>query len=203
MSEKIFIYFDHGRFSTFESGIQDLCSRANGVINAWHKTQSWHTVETEADALELLSDPAGRLDAVIIENVGMNVGKVQPNAQKLADLFNVDRTAFLEYVTAKAKFTIDRLKANGKFIQWQGRAFVVNAEAVEAEKVKFTVYAETERQKLIFRHYETLRDMLALHGKLGLISTPEMQKVCEALQLAYIDNRPMINEIRLSQLIYR
>lgn len=201
MSEKKLVYFDHGRYNVFTKDIETIVSKANGIINAWHKTQSWHTVETEADALELLTDPAGRLDAVIGENVGMNAGKVKPDAQKLADLYNIDRRGFLEFVTVKAKFAINQLSANAKYIQWQGRAFVVNAEAVEAEKERFAIYAETERQLLIFKHYETLRDMLALHAKLGFIAPGELQKVCEVLNLAYANNRIYLHEIKLSQLI--
>lgn len=201
MSEKKLVFFDHGRYNNFVKDIETIVSKANGIINAWHKTQSWHTVETEADALELLTDPAGRLDAVISENVGMKAGKVKPDAQKLADLYNINRLGFLEYVTVKARFTINQLSANEKYIQWQGRAFVVNTEAVEAAKSKFAIYAETERQQLIFKHYETLRDLLALHAKLGFIAPGELQKVCETLNLAYANNRIYLNEMKLSQLI--
>lgn len=197
MEEKIKIYFDNGRFSDYEKNITDLCSAANSLITDWHKLQGWHVVTTEAEALELLENPAGRLDAVLIENFPS--GNVKPDAQAVADLYKIDRFGWLQRI--QKRVNVLALKKQPA-IKWQGRAFIVLPEVIEAAREKFTIYAETPRQLAIYQHYKNLVSVLNTHGKLGFISTIEMAKIAEAVGLAYIDNKLMINEIKLSQLIF-
>lgn len=152
--------------------------------------------------MELFEDPAGRLDAVLIANSGIPAGApVKPDAQAVADLFKVDRRGWLQRIH-KGGVNIHSLK-NAKAIKWQRRGFVVIPEAIEAAREKYTTYAETPQQKLIYKHYNNLAAILNNHGTLGFISTVEAAKIAEAVGLSYVDNKMMINELRLSQLIYR
>ena len=200
MEEKIKIYFDNGRFSDYEKNIVDLCRSANALINDWHKLQSWHVIASEAEALELLENPAGRLDAVLIENSGIPAdAKVKPDAQAVADLYKIDRFGWLQRI--QKRVNVLALKKQPA-IKWQQRAFIVLPEVIEAARERFTIYAETPKQKAIYQHYKNLVSVLSTHGKLGFISTIEMAKIAEAVGLAYVDNKLMINEIKLSQLIF-
>src|SRR5690606_12337355 len=97
--DKILINENRGQSLAFEGSVQKAIKKLNALIDQFHQYQTWQKIESESDFLKLIGDPVTYFDEVMISNSGINAS-TKLNPEVVAQLLNVDRDNWLEYVNA-------------------------------------------------------------------------------------------------------
>lgn len=199
---KELVYFDNGRFQEWQKSVSETVGRANTLIDKWSKIQKWHKVKNRDEAIALIDDPAGRLDAELLKNVNTGAfGNMTPNLDKLAELIGIDRKGWQVTVKGYDVIDLDSFLRVEKYTEFEHGRFRIVPEAFEPKKDSYSVFAETEREQANLKHLKDLVAILNDHLKKGYVSTSNMQVVCNSLELQYAGNKVYGNDFRFASLI--
>lgn len=199
---KELVYFDNGRFQDWQKSVSATVGKANSLIEKWHKIQPWHRICSRDEAIALIDDPAGRLDAEITANFNMSAfGKAKPDLDKIAEFVSIDRQAWQAHCKDFNTISLEKFLQVEKFTTFEKRGFLLNPEALEGKKADYSVFAENEKQTANLNHLKELVKILNTHLKKGYISTVNMQVVADALELQYADNQVYLNDFKAASLI--
>ena len=199
---KELVYFDNGRFTDWVKSVSETVGKANGLIDKWSKIQKWHRISTRDEAISLIDDPAGRLDAELLKNVNTGAfGNMTPNLDKLSELIGIDRKGWQNYCKSFDTISLEKFLQVEKYTDFEFGRFKINPESMSAKKDSYSVFAETEREQDNLKHLKSLVTTLNNHLKKGYISTTNMQVVCNTLELLYSNNQVYLNDFKAASLI--
>jgi len=216
--EKILVYTDNGRAADFEKDINEVIERANNLLNAWHKFQYWHKVKTSDEAYAIIKDPAGAMDAILLNSIDLKVaGGTKVNVEVIANMLNCDRDNWRAFIQGmpvyncqvcdglkigRRAISLNELEQYNEYIKWN-RLFIADDQAIELKKQSFKTYAETPQQLKLYNHFTSLKDELTEHIKLGLIGPDRLKQITDALNLRYVGNVIYLNDEYLNNLILK
>lgn len=195
--EKILINENRSQASDLERNIESVITRSRELLNAFHKYQSFRKITTEDEFRQLLKDPGGFFDQVILEGVNIKrAGGHSPNVEAVAKMYNIQRNDFRSQ-TRQSISLAQYLNYSG-FISFVKGSFKVNQEAVQTAKERFKVFAETPPQIEVFNYWtnvcETLNSLID-QGHLGTQAIETIQKsMNNRLMFSYATSRLHLND---------
>jgi hypothetical protein len=186
MEKKILIYDDVRKFRELEEAVQATCQGGNELIEIFESFQTWRVVKTLSDFQELVSDPIGTFDTLLIKNSGLNLqatGGLTPKPASLADLLNIDRVNYIALITGEKvgsdckgcsklpkiqKSELGSVMNSGTFARYRdyllfnekSHRFIVNEVVLSEKKKDFQIFATTPDQIAVYNYWHELCDKL-------------------------------------------
>jgi hypothetical protein len=100
--EKIVLNENREQVMAFKRSVQDVIERSNELINRWHLFQDFQQISSYADFLELIRDPVGLLDKLLIGAVNIkSIGTAKLNPEVIASMLNIDRESWVSIIEGK------------------------------------------------------------------------------------------------------
>lgn len=195
--EKILINENRSQGADLERNIESVITRSREILKAFHKYQSFRKITTEDEFRQLLKDPGGFFDQVILEGVNIkSAGGHAPNIEAVAKMYDIKRDDFRSQ-TRQSISLAQYLNYSG-FVSFEKGAFKVNQEAVQNAKERFKVFAETLEEVELFQYWsnvcETLNSLIDL-GLLGTVVIESLQRSLEnRIMFSYATSRLHLND---------
>lgn len=222
METKILLNEGKDQALAFQQAVQNVMTRSNELIDAWHKWQDFDQVETYDDFLTLINDPVARMDQLLISSVDINIagGKTKIVPAALAPMLGIDYESWLNLVAGKpikldcepcrktkirkgqSVISLQEFKQYEKYLAFQNSRFVVADQAVKEKQETFAVYTTSEQQNELHEFWENACNTLnQLHtkGYFGNTAFINLQKELQnRLMYSYGDNQLHVNESLLT-----
>lgn len=203
MNEKILVNQNKSKCAEFENSVQKSVKKLNELIEQFHKYQSWQKIETESDFLKLIADPVAYFDQVMISNSGITTSS-KLNPEVVAQLLNVSRDSWLEYVNAMS--TASSMDYDKDYMIFRDCKLHPDEAAILQKKQSFAVYAESPGQIKLVLVFRDLVDTLNWLQAENICNSTEIENAATALRLFY--SRDMggkvlpMDELQLTNLIF-
>lgn len=184
MDKKLLIYEDNGQKQTFRLACETTKDQANDLIAVFQSFQDLSEITTAEEFERLVSDPVGYFDAVLRSNVDMKMnGGREPEPATLATLFGYNRIDYVKSIQGmpitsgcksckgetivrktKAALTDARWTAYKSFLIFTPSGFKLNEAEIEKHCERFKIFAESESQRAIHKHFTDLVEILNSHA---------------------------------------
>lgn len=192
--DKVLVFRDLKRADQLRDTVAEVADRCNELTDLFNAFQPWQRITSVAEFEQLVADPAAYFDAVIIENVKITAAGRSVNAAAAADLFDVDREAFLNIAAgvpvnnpeckpcAKLRMkpgqriiTANTYNSYSELLEFVDGLFSPDFAALEREVLKYDLYAETDQQREVVEHFDGLCSILNEHKmRYGLKQSKEI-----------------------------
>jgi hypothetical protein len=182
--DKLLIYEDNGQKQTFRLACETTAAQANDLINVFESYQDLAEITTSAEFEQLVADPIGYYDEVL--RTGLNLqtpGNRTPDPETLAKLFSYDRPNYKKSIQGmpitedcegcktkkivrktKAAITSARWEAYRDYLTFTPSGFKLNEAEIEKHCERFKIFAESESQRAIHKHFTDLVEILNSHA---------------------------------------
>lgn len=223
--EQILVNENRSLSQDFQRSVDNVIAQSNELIDSFEKFQSFKVISRYEEAIELIRDPSGMMDQVLLSAVNLKVrGDITLNPGIIAQMVNVDRDSW-QNLTSGRQISSDcvpcrRIKKIRKgqksislaeFQQYQeylifnekGARFSVNQSAVDTKKESFKSYAKSPAQIELMQHFKDLVSILNDHLQRGYCGAAAMQEISRLLKLRFVNNQVYQNDEILISLIYK
>lgn len=184
--EQILISENSNATAQFDRELKDVLERTQSLIDAYHAFQSFERIETLQDLFDLLQDPAGEYDRVIIGATEMKAGNLQPNPEQVALMFNLDRDKYMSLVsgrtTGKKAISLTAFRQFEDYLLFEGGQLSLNQEAIEVKKKSFAIYATSPEQIEVYRYWNTVCATLNGLRERGHLNQASMLTLQDSMQ---------------------
>ncbi len=214
--EKQKIWVDRNREANFLISLQDVKERSNELITQYNSLQNWEKINTLENWLDLVSDPEAYFDRALHENIKVEgTGGKLPNAEKLAELFDIPREAFMNIVQGvsfniegckpckaqrlkirkgKHCITLSEFTSYQNFLLFSPEGFTQDENKVKEGLKTFEKYTENSQELELYNYWVSIVDLLNSQVKKGYWGPQKLQEGCKLFGLKYADNRAYPDE---------
>jgi len=213
--EKILVDNGRDQMARFESDIQTTIDRCQALLDTFHLFQDLKTITTEEEFVELIKDPEGYFDNVIVSSVKLDIvgrAKVVPSA--LAPLVGIDREGWLNIVAGQpvnegckpcGKSRIKKGQTaisyqdylhDKQYICFSDGAFFQNIQELDKKRESYRLYVTNDKQKEVYLHWHSFCDILNAHREKGYCLEQETQSFAQkaGLRYSYATNKFHVDE---------
>lgn len=182
--EKLLIYEDNGQKQTFRLACETTADQANDLINVFQSYQDLATITTVDQFNALVYNPIDYFDEVLRTGLSLQAtGNRTPDPETLAKLFSYDRPAYVATIQGlpfsggcencktktiirktKAAITPARWEAYKDYLTFTPSGFKLNEAEIEKHCERFKIFAESESQRAIHKHFTDLVEILNSHA---------------------------------------
>jgi hypothetical protein len=178
--EKILLNEGREQCIAFQQSVQDVVQRSNELISLWHRFQEWGTIETTEDFIELVKDPIGRLDKLLINAVDIKVvgKKTKLNPEAISGMLNIDYQSWVNIIEGREPktdciacrgvrmrrgvkaITLPEFWLYSNFLTFEKGRFVAINEAVKEHQKTFQVFTASPQQNELHEFWENACNVL-------------------------------------------
>lgn len=220
MENQKIIFRDKKGEASFLQSLQEAKDRCNELITVFTEFQPWQKIETLNDWINLITDPEGFYDRVLLENISLNVpalGKAKPNVEKLAELFDVPREAYMNIIrgirlnesncvpcrkktvrirTAVPAISLFEYQKYSGLLRFDAGSFIVDEDERREHLKSFNKYPESEAELERYEYWHNLADYLNSHLSDGRnnFNWEKLEKACALFGLLYSDGTAYVDD---------
>lgn len=181
---KILIFEDTGAKNQFIANCETTRDQANDLINVFESYQDLAEIKTIDQFAALVAGPITYYDEVLKEGLNLQTtGNRTPDPETLAKLFSYDRPNYTHAIQGlpiteeckgcktktiirktRAALTEPRFNAYKNYLSFTTKGFILNDEAIALHCERFKIFAESESQRVIHKHFTDLVEILNSHA---------------------------------------
>lgn len=215
--EQILINENRNAVADFQGAVNNVVTRSQELIDQFHEFQSWKRITTIEEFYQLLRDPSGYFDEILLANVEIkSTGNLQPNVEVIATMFNIERDDFRNLTSGfpisegcqgckkttvrkgKRSIGLAEFQEYGKYINFNEGTLSVNEDAVNTKKESFRIFATSPEQTELYNYWHGVVDTLnGLHDR-GYLSGESLKTLQKSLNnrvmYSYGTNKLHLNE---------
>ena len=219
MENATLVFKDINGQRNFETQCKKIKDQANSLIQVLNDLQPFAKIQTRDQAENLILDPLGVYDSIILQNIQLPNNNLQINVSALASLYNIPRNEFISKIgidpghvegcesckkpeTGKRNkdvLTFEQYETHSKYLAWGNGFFDLNQKKIDLHKDSFNVYASSEKQKEYLKSWENLCKVFNDHIELVGMGTVQMETIAKTFDLLILDRKLIPNDIKIAE----
>lgn len=217
------IFKDTAAKNTFRKELETVQLKAYQLIKAFNQHQSFVKIHSQDEFTALLQNPVEYYDTILIDSIDISSKTgLKPQPSVLAALYNIPRENYIEslgyelindsscegcqkaevkLIHRKEVLTLENYQKYAAYLKFINGTFIIDEAALEEKLNEFDIYAETPEALQMVEHYEKLCQVLNEAIEFHKLGTVQIQTLAQMFGLLILDNKLIINDIKLSQTI--